>query len=98
MFGYIQMALAAVAAATIGALIWYAADADAALDREQKLATEAVLQRDAWKAEAANLRAEIADRNRRWERIQGLPEVRLRLCVSRLPSDGCCTPEGECRP
>lgn len=51
---------------------------------------------------AAALKAKdeaIADRNRIWAEVSGLPEVRLRLCAQRGPLSGCCKPEpAKCEP
>lgn len=92
-------AVAAASAAIIAGLVWYAADADSALDREQKKLVTAELQREQFAKGLTQCRTEIAEKNAIVGRFTELPEVRLRLCVQRAPSDGCCKPApAECKP
>lgn len=94
----------AVAATIIGGLAVYAWDADKALIREHDRAEAAVMQRDQFAKGLTQCRTEIREKNVIVNTFLELPEVRLRICVQRAPSDPCCRAapappaKDECRP
>lgn len=84
--------IGAVLSAALASAVWYGLDADAALDRDQKKLVAAELRADQFAKGLTQCRTEIAEKNAIMSRFSSLPEVRLRLCVQRGPTDGCCKP------
>lgn len=99
MIGGLQLGLAGGAIAIMAGLGAYAWDADRALRREHDRAQAATMQRDQFAKSFNQCRLEIAEKNTIINRMAALPADRLRLCVQRAPTDGCCRPApAECRP
>lgn len=92
---------ASIGGKLLGGLLLFSLAAGAYFLWESRVKRSAVieLQRDQL-AEAIKAKDEaIADRNRIAERFSSLPVDRLRLCVQRAPTDGCCKPApAECKP
>ena len=91
-------------AVALGVSVLYGMDADRALDREKKARVTAELAAKGFADGLRQCRTEIAEKNAIIYRVQGLDERRLRICVTRPPSDPCCKPapappaKDECKP